>query len=100
MILAPMAPLTEFYYNSVLPHSYHTAHICSPFNVVYNRDPPTLVSYQQGASKMATVDKQLMAQDEFLREISDRLLQSQVTIKSYHDQKRQEVEFQEDDWVS
>jgi hypothetical protein len=84
----------EFCYNS----SYHTT---LPFKVVYGRDPPALISYKQGASKVVAVDKQqqLKAGDEFLREIQDRLLQSQVTMKSYHDQHWHEVVFQEGDWV-
>jgi hypothetical protein len=50
---------------------------------------------------VVAVDKQqqLKAGDEFLREIQDRLLQSQVTMKSYHDQHWHEVVFQEGDWV-
>jgi hypothetical protein len=63
-------PWTEFCYNS----SYHTALKCSPFKVVYGRDPLALISYQPGASKVAAVEKQLMMRDEFLREIKDRLL--------------------------
>jgi hypothetical protein len=72
---------------------------CSPFKVVYGRDPPALISYQPGASKVVVVEKQLMMRDEFLREIKDRLLQSQVAMKSYEDQKRYAVEFEDDDWV-
>jgi hypothetical protein len=34
-----------------------------------------------------------------MNEIRGRLLQSQVTMKSYHDQRRCEVVFQEGDWV-
>jgi hypothetical protein len=43
--------------------------------------------------------QQLKAWDEFLSEIQDRLLQSQVIMKSYHDQRWCEVVFQEGDWV-
>jgi hypothetical protein len=45
------------------------------------------------------VEKQLMMRDEFLCEIKDRMLQSQVTMKSYENQKRHDVEFEEGDWV-
>jgi hypothetical protein len=87
-------PWAEFCYNS----SYQTVLKCSPFKVVYGRDPPlTLLSYQPGASRVAVVDKQLLARDEFLTEIKERLIQSQVTMKSYQDQKRQEIVFQEGD---
>jgi hypothetical protein len=58
----------EFCYNS----SYRTK--CSPFKVVYDRDPPTIISYQHGASKVAAVDQQLMARDGFLTDIRGRLI--------------------------
>jgi hypothetical protein len=61
--------------------------------------PPTIISYQHGASKVAAVDQQLMARDELLTDIRARLIQSQVTMKEYQDQKRREVLFQEGDWV-
>jgi hypothetical protein len=48
---------------------------------------------------VAAVEKQLMRRDEFLREIKDRLMQSQVAMKSYEDQKRRAVEFVEGDLV-
>jgi hypothetical protein len=48
---------------------------------------------------VAAVDKKLQARDEFMTEMRERLIQSQVTMKSYHDQKRREIVFQEGDWV-
>jgi hypothetical protein len=74
-------PWAEFCYNT----SYQTTLKCSPYKVVYGRDPPTIISYQHGASKVAAVDQQLMALDEFIADIRGRLIQSQVTMKEYHD---------------
>jgi hypothetical protein len=88
-------PWAKFCYNT----SYQTTLKCSPFKVVYDRDPPTMISYQHGASKVAAVDQQLMARYEFLTDIRRHLIQSQVTMKEYQDQKWQEVLFQEGDWV-
>jgi hypothetical protein len=58
-------PWAEYCYNS----SCQTAIKCSPFKVVYGRDPPSLLSYQLGAACVAAVDKRLMNRDEFLDEI-------------------------------
>jgi hypothetical protein len=46
-------PWAKFCYNS----SSQTTLKCSPFKVVYSRDPPTIISYQHGASKVAAVDQ-------------------------------------------
>lgn len=62
-------------------------------------DPPALISYQQGRAKVADMDKQLMARDEFLEEIRARLVQAQVTIKNIQDKSRRELEFLVGDWL-
>ena len=88
-------PWAEYCYNT----SFQTAIRCSPFRVVYGRDPPALISYQPGAAKVAAVDKQLLERDQFLEEIKDRLLQAQGTMKAFQDQQRREVSFEVGDWV-
>jgi hypothetical protein len=88
-------PWAEYCYNS----SYQSALKCSPFKVVYGRDPPPMVSYPPGNSKVAAIDVQLQDRDAFLEEIKARLVQAQVTMKSYQDQRRREVEFSVGDWV-
>jgi hypothetical protein len=65
-------PWAEFWYNT----SFQTALKCSPFRVVYGRDPPALIHYQPGVAHAAAVDQQLQDRDEFLREIKERLLQA------------------------
>jgi hypothetical protein len=67
-------PWDEFCYNT----SYHTTLKCSPFRVVYGREPPTLVSYHPGIAKVTAVDQQLQDWDEFLTEIKARLVQAQI----------------------
>jgi hypothetical protein len=66
--------------------------------VVYGRDPPALLSYEQGQSRVPAVDKQLVARDEFLAEIKERLLHAQAVIKGNYDAHHRQVEFQ-GDWV-
>jgi hypothetical protein len=52
----------EFCYNS----SYRKALQATPFDVVYVRQPVTLLHYEAGTSQVAAVDAQLKARDEFL----------------------------------
>jgi hypothetical protein len=73
--------------------SFQSALKCSSFQLVYGREPPTLMSYSLGIAKVATVDKQLQERDEFLAEIRDRLIQAQRTMKQYQDKARREVGF-------
>jgi hypothetical protein len=88
-------PWAEYCYNT----SFQSALKCSPFKVVYGREPPTLMSYVPGAAKVAAVDKKLQERDEFLGEVKDRLIQAQVAMKQYQDKTRWEVSFQTGDWV-
>jgi hypothetical protein len=88
-------PWAEFCYNT----SYQSVLKCFPFKVVYGWDPPPMVSYQAGDSKVVAIDAQLQDSDEFLAEIKDRLVQAQVTMKSYQDKRHREVEFNIGDWV-
>jgi hypothetical protein len=88
-------PWAEYCYNS----SFQSALKCSPFRVVYGREPPTLLSYQPGTARVAVVDRQLQERDEFLADIKERLIQAQVTMKPYQDKSHHEVTFQVGDWV-
>jgi hypothetical protein len=88
-------PWAEYYYNT----SFQSALKCSPFKVVYGREPPTLMPYVPGAANVAAVDKQLQEQDKFLGEVKDQLIQAQVAMKQYQDKTRREASFQTGDWV-
>jgi hypothetical protein len=88
-------PWAEFCYNT----SYQTVVKCTPFRVVYGREPPTLLAYHPGTAKVAAVDRQLLERDEFLEEIRARLVQAQVTMKNVQDKSRHNVEFEVGSWV-
>jgi hypothetical protein len=81
----------EFCYNT----SYQSALRATPFEVVYGRSPPSLVSYIPGTARAAAIDRQLCD----LLDIRDRLVLAQDTMREIHDQKRQFVEFVVGDWV-
>ena len=82
-------PWAEFCFNT----SYQTALRATPFEVVYGRPPPTLMSYSAGAARVAAVDRQLQDRDVFLAEIRERLLLAQDTMRETQNQKRRHVEF-------
>ncbi|XP_068666491.1 uncharacterized protein [Aristolochia californica] len=57
----------EFYYNT----SYDSTLGTIPFKVVYGRDLSRLLSYEPGASKVATLDQALAERDAMLSEVLD-----------------------------
>jgi hypothetical protein len=88
-------PWAEYCYNT----SFQTTLRVTPFQVVYGRDPPSLLSYEGGQSKVPTVDQQLVERDGFLVEIKDRLHHVQELMKGNYDQHHCELTFEEGDWV-
>ncbi|CAN6308396.1 unnamed protein product [Urochloa humidicola] len=88
-------PWAEYCYNS----SYQTALQATPFQVVYGREPPTMISYQPGVARVVALDRQLRDRDEFLADIKQRLLQAQGIMKEAHDKDHREVEFAVGEWV-
>jgi hypothetical protein len=70
-------PWAAFCYNS----SYQSALRATPFEVVYGQQPPSLLQYEAGTSRVAAVDTQLRDRDAFLSEIRERLLLSQDVMK-------------------
>jgi hypothetical protein len=52
---AQWLPLVEWWYNT----SYHIATCMTPFEVVYGQNPPSVLSYLPGVSKIQAVDQTL-----------------------------------------
>lgn len=44
---AKFLPWADLWYNT----SFHTATQCTPFQLVYSRDPPILLKYEDGSTK-------------------------------------------------
>jgi len=87
-------PWAEYCFNT----SYQTSLKATPFQVVYGRDPPSLIHYKPGSARVAAVDRQLKDRDEFLTEIRERLQLAQDVMKVTHDQSQLKLEFAVGEW--
>jgi hypothetical protein len=88
-------PWVEFCYNT----SFHSATKHSPFEVVYGRPPPSLLSYIPGTTQVAAVEGTLVARDAVLREVRRQLMGAQNRMKQVYDKDHTEREFCPGEWV-
>ncbi|CAA0826204.1 Unknown protein, partial [Striga hermonthica] len=88
-------PWAEYWYNT----TYHSSIKAMPFELVYGRKPPTIVSYSMGSAVNDEVDRELVEHELMLRELKRTLEGSINMMKAYHDGKRRDVEFEPGDWV-
>lgn len=79
--------------------SYQTALKTTPFQVVYGCEPPALIPFQPGSSRVVAVERQMQDRDIFLSEIRERLLQAQDHMKHAYDAHHRLLEFEVGDWV-
>jgi hypothetical protein len=70
-------PWVEFCYNT----SIHLATCLTPFEVVYGRPPPTLLSYVRGTTRVESVDKILCDRDLLLKQVKAHLHEAQNRMK-------------------
>ena len=88
-------PWVEYCYNT----SYHSSLKATPFEVVYGRSPPTMLSYCPGLAKLEAVDQELFNRDLVLQDLRNRLLQAQNSMKARYDAKHRPVHYQIGDQV-
>lgn len=81
-------PWAEYSYNT----TYHESTKRSPFEIVYGRPPPHLVSYPVGSSPNAKVDKELFERDHMLRELKEVLGVSIDRMKEQYNKGHREEE--------
>lgn len=82
-------PWREFCYNM----SFHSALQTTPFKVAYGRDPPRLLSYESGTTRVEAVEHALLERDHILGDIRIRLQAAQQRMKEYYDRGHCDVEF-------
>lgn len=87
---AKWLPWAEFWYNT----TFHSSLGCTPFKVLYGRDPPPLLRYERNRTSVAAVDQWLEERDDFLDELKVHLLRAQQKMKAAADSSRRFVEFQ------
>ena len=88
-------PWAEYWYNNTFQRSIGM----TPFQIVYGRQPPTILSYGSTLSKNSTVEEMLQDRDAVLISLREHLRLAQEQMKVYADRKRRNVEFCVGDYV-
>jgi hypothetical protein len=88
-------PWAEYCYNT----SYQSALKTTPFQVVYGRPPPPLISYTTGHAKVQALDRQLVDWEVFIQEIRERLRHAQDLMKQHYDTGHRDISFEVGEWV-
>jgi hypothetical protein len=92
---AQWLPLDEWWYNT----SYHTTTHMTPFEAIYGQNPPSILSYFPGVSKVQAVDQTLTSREAILHTLKENLVMAQNRMKQQADQGRSECQFEEGDQV-
>nr|GEV17196.1 protein kinase-like domain, phloem protein 2-like protein [Tanacetum cinerariifolium] len=85
----------EFSYNT----SVHLPSKMTPFEAVYGRPPPRVLTYVPGTPKVQAVEEFLIDRDKVLHDLRSNLLAANDRMKSKADSRRREVEFSFGDLV-
>ncbi|KAL8120175.1 hypothetical protein AgCh_017351 [Apium graveolens] len=85
----------EYWYNT----SFQSATKMTPFQVVYNRPPPTILKFLKGEIAVEAVAQELEDRDEILRQLKYNLEHAQHRMKKQADLKRRDYSFAVGDWV-
>lgn len=70
-----------------------------PFEGVYGRSPPSLLSYEANCSSVAKMDRQLSDRDMMLAQLKKHLKAAQANMVNMANGIRQEVHFLIGEWV-
>jgi hypothetical protein len=67
--------------------------------VVYDRNPPTLCSYEPGETRVAALARDMEERSAFLADVHFRLEQAQQVHKRHYDRCHRQVSYQVGDWA-
>jgi hypothetical protein len=70
-----------------------------PFRVIYDRDPPSIRSYEPGETRVAAVARTMEEREEFLADVRHRLEQAQAVQKKHYDKAHRDIIYQVGEWV-
>ncbi|KAL4196367.1 hypothetical protein AMTRI_Chr04g245810 [Amborella trichopoda] len=85
----------EYCYNT----SVHTSTKKTPYEIVYGRPPPTLLSYVPGATQVESVDKELYDRDQVFKELKNQLQTAQNHMKKFYDAHWTDMSFEVGEFV-
>lgn len=89
-------PWAEWAYNT----SHHSAIGGTPFEAVYGRPPPALITYTPvRRSERTAADEELRDRDEHLRKLKLNLAKAQNRMRQVYNKKHQDRNFEVGDWV-
>ena len=85
-------PMAEWWYNT----TFQSAIQKTPFEVLYNQEPPLHLPYLPGESSHKGVDRTMQRREEMLRQVQHNLQKAQERMKQLADKGRSE---RVGDWV-
>lgn len=77
----------ELWYNT----SYHMATQCTPFKMVYGRDPPPLLRFEEGSTKNFELETMMRERDALLCDMKQHLLCAQEVMKNNTNKHRRDL---------